>query len=93
MSIVSVQAWHCDTCGFEWMKYGDRLPQRCANPERRCRNWNHSAADDPAASVVVEQPASSGTPRLILQGRCTQAGHVGFQRADGWWCITCRRMY
>jgi hypothetical protein len=25
--------------------------------------------------------------------RCTQPGHTGFQRADGYWCTTCRRMY
>jgi metal-responsive CopG/Arc/MetJ family transcriptional regulator len=25
--------------------------------------------------------------------RCNQTGHTGFQRADGYWCSTCRRMY
>jgi len=25
--------------------------------------------------------------------RCNQTGHTGFQRADGYWCSNCRRMY
>jgi hypothetical protein len=39
MSIVTVQGWHCDVCGYEWLKSG-KEPIRCASSKCRSRNWN-----------------------------------------------------
>ena len=47
--------------------------------------------------VAGSNPAPSNNSHIECDSagttKCTQAGHSGFQRADGYWCSTCRRMY
>jgi hypothetical protein len=64
MSIVTVKAWHCDRCGYEWLKVG-AAPIRCANPDKRCRRWNRGAeAPKPVPPVAPVAHKTSTAPRM-----------------------------
>ena len=42
MSIVWVECWKCDECGFRWIR-GEIWPDRCASSKCRKRSWNKLA--------------------------------------------------
>lgn len=39
MSQVARECWHCDICGFEWIK-GKKVPEQCARSTCRSRMWD-----------------------------------------------------
>jgi plasmid stability protein len=47
-------------------------------------------ASEPGARIATwtEQVSSPASPN-----KCTQPGHAGFYRSDGYWCATCRKMF
>jgi hypothetical protein len=57
------------------------LPAHGQHPER-------IPASEPGARIATwtERASSPAT-------KCTQTGHTGFYRSDGYWCATCRKMY
>ena len=41
-----------------------------------------------------KEDSARPTPVIVAHGgHCIQPGHQGFQRTDGWWCTTCRKLY
>jgi hypothetical protein len=40
MSTVSQEIWHCDICGFEWVKNPEIIPEQCPSRKCRSRKWN-----------------------------------------------------
>lgn len=48
MSTVERESWHCDVCGFEWLKTDGINPVQCASSKCRSRKWNllGGATDD-----------------------------------------------
>jgi hypothetical protein len=73
---------------------GAKLPDRC--PSRKCRSlrWNLTLMGQ-----VVEKARKVGAvavqinETVIPTSRCENPKHEGFQRKDGYWCITCVRLY
>lgn len=62
MSVVTVAAWHCDVCGYEWLK-ASKPPIRCANPKCRSRNWN---SGEPTRTVSGIQHGNPVTKPLSI---------------------------
>ena len=40
MSTVEQRIWHCDICGFEWVKTPGVRPEQCPSRKCRSRKWN-----------------------------------------------------
>ena len=40
-----------------------------------------------------ERVLESPVVQVVSSRRCEHIGHAGFQRGDGWWCMTCRKVY
>ena len=89
-----VPVCECDQCGHRWLQEGAKLPDRC--PSRKCRSlrWNLTLMGQ-----VVEKARKVGAvavqinETVIPTSRCENPKHEGFQRKDGYWCMTCVRLY
>ena len=59
MSTVERKAWHCDECGFEWLKTDGVTPSQCPSRKCRKRSWNkgEASADNQGDSSVRVLPA------------------------------------
>ena len=49
------------------------------------------SSEGPCDSATYRQVSSPVAP--INQSKCPNKDHRGFQRNDGYWCSTCRKMY
>ena len=97
MSRVMREMWHCDLCGWEWMPDSSAKPARCPSRACRSRKWDRlkrggEMADATPKCEGMDHPSHAGSIPAPAT-KCTQSGHTGFQRADGYWCSTCRKMY
>jgi hypothetical protein len=54
MSVVERECWHCDVCGFEWMK-GKEVPKQCASSKCRSRQWNAGGQRATTARAVERE--------------------------------------
>lgn len=47
-------------------------------------------------AIQEEVEAATGAYEMRVERagvRCPDPKHQGFRRSDGWWCMTCRKMY
>lgn len=61
MSTVSQKIWHCDICGFEWVKTEGIIPAQCPSRKCRSRRWN-------SGRVVGENEKNGKTSNQIGAG-------------------------
>ena len=85
----------CDQCGHQWLAESDHLPERC--PSRKCRSvkWHLDIVERALdhAEKVGAVTVQINEQEFKVHSRCPNKDHSGFQRADGYWCATCRKMY
>jgi hypothetical protein len=67
MSIVERKAWHCDVCGFEWLKTPRVVPVQCASAKCRSRKWN-SLETAQEARRVAEAPRAQPKAARGVEG-------------------------
>ena len=69
MSVVERKSWHCDVCGFEWLRTEGIIPAQCASSKCRSRKWNIQGVElnekrnggaDRGIRAVAAQKKSSG---------------------------------
>ena len=63
----------------------------------RCAQLSGDGARQTQQSAAVDHPQRI-EPTLQVSNpapptKCTQTGHAGFYRSDGYWCATCRKMF
>ncbi|OYV38945.1 MAG: hypothetical protein B7Z80_08700 [Rhodospirillales bacterium 20-64-7] len=94
MSIVTRDVWHCDECGHEWTITAGVVPEQCASKKCRTRKWNSGMVLERPEPVRQKEPEPVKVePVKERKPACTKPGHEGFWRSDGYWCMTCVKLY
>ena len=105
---IKVAAWRCAQCAHVWLK-GDSIPQHCAKCHSRKWNMDanlpspviidhdyHAHSDEQSKAIwnsLKRKPAFDAIISPAQFESCKKEGHRGFQRSDGYWCITCAKMF
>jgi hypothetical protein len=81
MSTVSRDIWHCDICGFEWVRTAGIIPEQCPSRKCRSRKWNINGGELNVfgGSVRGAENLSSGG----LESRNTGGGKSGGKLLGG----------
>lgn len=57
----------CEVCGHEWVSTGKQLPECCANPKCRSRQWNGKKrlVKSHVNEIKFPAPRKGGRPKTI----------------------------
>jgi hypothetical protein len=66
MSVIEVEAWKCDVCGYYWMKIAGRpKPTHCRDRKCRKRNWDSAITKPSEVAARVQAVVDRVKPTEI----------------------------
>ena len=77
MGTVEQKVWHCDECGFEWIRTEGVVPLQCPSRKCRSRKWNTGGDSETRNELQGERvgavgSGSRGRARQVLSGQGTE---------------------